>query len=67
MLASFLYLVWAWFGGVVTGQPGIFFLNAEEMGGQLEAVIAAMIVFVSLTPGRKSRTNPISIGFGETC
>ncbi|KAI1244777.1 hypothetical protein MGN70_014654 [Eutypa lata] len=54
IFASFLYLVWAWFGGLVTGHYGIFFLNPDEMGGQMEAVIAACIVFVSLTPGRTS-------------
>lgn len=57
MYASFLYLVWAWFGGLVTGHFGIFFLDPDDMGGQMEAVVAACIAFVSLTPGRKLHTS----------
>ena len=55
ILVAALYLVWAWFGQLVTGHPGIFFLDPEELGGQVEAVIAACIVLISLAPGRKSR------------
>ena len=54
ILATALYLLWAWGGGNATGRPGIFFLDPEELGGVEEAVAAACIAFVSLSPGRKS-------------
>ncbi|RYO82006.1 hypothetical protein DL766_007270 [Monosporascus sp. MC13-8B] len=51
MLASALYLAWAWIGQRLTGYAGIFFLDPDEMSGEMEAVIAACIAFISHSPG----------------
>ncbi|RYP57213.1 hypothetical protein DL769_009625 [Monosporascus sp. CRB-8-3] len=51
MLACALYLAWAWIGHRLPGHAGIFFLDPDRMSGQMEAVIAACIAFISLSPG----------------
>ncbi|RYP16807.1 hypothetical protein DL765_004920 [Monosporascus sp. GIB2] len=51
MLASALYLAWVWIGQRLTGYAGIFFLDPDEMSGQVEAIIAACIAFISLSQG----------------
>ncbi|RYP59632.1 hypothetical protein DL770_010160 [Monosporascus sp. CRB-9-2] len=51
MLACALYLIWALIGQHLTGHAGIFFLDPDEMSGQVGAVIAACIAFISLSPG----------------
>lgn len=56
MFASAAYLAWAIVGKLATGHAGLFFLDPDLMGQQYEAVIAACVAFVTLTPG--SRVNP---------
>ncbi|RYP39423.1 hypothetical protein DL768_010717 [Monosporascus sp. mg162] len=51
MLACALYLAWALIGQRLTGHAGMFFLDPDEMSGQMGPVIAACIAFISLSPG----------------
>ncbi|KXJ91680.1 hypothetical protein Micbo1qcDRAFT_203740 [Microdochium bolleyi] len=51
IFASAGYLAWAYFGKLLTGHSGLFFLDPDLMGEQWEAVIAASIAWLTLAPG----------------
>lgn len=54
MFCSGAYLAWAGIGKLVTGHSGLFFLDPELMSDMPEAIIAASIAFIALSPGCKS-------------
>ncbi|KAI1774888.1 hypothetical protein F4818DRAFT_54964 [Hypoxylon cercidicola] len=51
MFCSGAYLAWAGIGKLLTGHSGLFFLDPELMSDMPEAIIAACIAFVALSPG----------------
>ncbi|KAI1102728.1 hypothetical protein F4804DRAFT_342993 [Jackrogersella minutella] len=51
MFCSGLYLSWAGIGKLLTGHSGLFFLDPDIMRELPEAIIAACIVFIAVSPG----------------
>ncbi|KAI2611937.1 hypothetical protein GGR54DRAFT_643178 [Hypoxylon sp. NC1633] len=51
MFCSGAYLAWEGFGKLLTGHSGLFFLDPELMSETPEAIIAACIAFIALSPG----------------
>ncbi|KAI1804914.1 hypothetical protein F4811DRAFT_257640 [Daldinia bambusicola] len=51
MLCSGVYVVWAEVGKLATGHSGLFFLDPDIIKGMPEAIIAAGIAFIAVSPG----------------
>ncbi|OTB01654.1 hypothetical protein M426DRAFT_212186 [Hypoxylon sp. CI-4A] len=51
MFCSGAYLAWAGIGKLLTGHSGLFFLDPDLMTEMPEAIIAACIAFIAVTPG----------------
>ncbi|KAI0380553.1 hypothetical protein F5Y04DRAFT_256941 [Hypomontagnella monticulosa] len=51
MFCSAAYLAWAGVGKLLTGHAGLFFLDPDLMNDMPEAVIAACIIFIGVSPG----------------
>ncbi|KAI6086280.1 hypothetical protein F4821DRAFT_278676 [Hypoxylon rubiginosum] len=51
MFCSGAYLAWAGIGKLATGHSGLFFLDPDLMKDMPEAIIAACIAFIALSPG----------------
>ncbi|KAI0110268.1 hypothetical protein F4814DRAFT_397467 [Daldinia grandis] len=51
MFCSGLYLLWSGLGKYLTGHSGLFFLDPDIIKDMPEAIIAAYIAFIAISPG----------------
>lgn len=50
------YLCWAGLGKLITGHSGLFFLDPDIMVEMPEAILAACVTFIAISPGGKFPT-----------
>lgn len=67
MFCSGAYLAWAGIGKLATGHSGLFFLDPDLMKDMPEAIIAACIAFIALSPGCKSSYLQLEITLVVVC